>query len=848
MILYLQSAAPDSTRFTVVNDGASVTGYDLLAGTSFGSPVWEHTFSGPRGTQGARPAQGRLPNREVNLIIRVSAATKDALAVAMSSLADVVDDLRRYGGTCRWKSKSQTRYQSADVLTASLELPTWDNRLEQRFRALVNVKLTCGPYMLGDPMDVVDEFTTDNVNAGDANYTADNGALTNVAVSGGRLNGAANLTQFNDLIYTGNGYTYGDNEAKVIAAPGATISGFAAGVILKWINHSNLLYIYIDDNGANSRLRIDKVVAGALTNLSSVNLGARLVNGQRFTVGGRIEGNTVFAGIQLSARLSMASDNASDANTSVVLSTAEAAIFGSGIEGKSGITFTPQTTTANIELLTIRPYTYRGAAISTADSFPFVMRGNIIGDAPAASDLVIASVAAAPQRFAMLGWMPTKIWNMLGNGGFDASDGTIVLPWNVTAVAGVTGAATSITAAALNPKFGLYAGLITTPATANVGANYPVYQRFEKGITYTATAWLKSAASTTLARIRLGVSGDIASSTAVALSTLWTQHTATWTPTATVKLAYMAVEQTAATAGTIDVDGAAVYEGAVAPTWGGHAEGDGGYPPLSVIGAADFIKNTGSLVATVDGNALSGTAMVDTSVAAAGESYELRYVIDPSLALPDDYSLSEISVEVWGRFRMSTAFTGGITVVAKAQTITEDQTVYTSEYGSTGRRLVTPSANNNLYQTSRLGTLRLRCSPRGRWLLTIAMTAAAGTNLQAFGLDSLILMPARSRVLTPSGKANTGYPDALPGVGVRAKIIASADLSGRFINNYRDFDSNSSSGMSGSAIELPAGGVTTFGVIATQVPDGDAAPTSDGMTRLAAHLAVTPRYHWLRGS
>lgn len=845
MNLRLLSNAPGATSFTLEDDGATATGYNLLAGSSFGSPTWEHAFSGARGTQGSRPSQGKLANRQVVLVIRVAGSSKDNLAAKISDLADVVDDLRRYGGTLRWRSRSQTRFQNADVLTATMDLPTWDNRLEQISRGIVQVTLTCGPYMLGDPMDIVDDFTTDNVNGGDANYTADAGALTNVAVTGGVLDASANLTTENRLIYTGNGYTYGDHEAKITVSPGTTITSFKAGVILKWIDSSNYLVAYVDDNGTNSRYRLDKVVAGSTTNLGSANMGSRLTAGQRITVSGRVQGSTVYFGWRSSARHSIADDGMGSGAGTAVLSTSDAAVFGAGIEGKAGIVFTPQQTAAAIELFTVRPFTYRGAAIDVRDSFPFNMRGQIIGDAPAAVDLTLASVASGTQRFALFGWMPRRTWNMLQNGGFDDSAATITRPWNVSAVSGVTGAATSISALGTNAKFGLYAGLITTPATANVGANHPVYQRFEAGVTYTFTAWLKSAASTTNARIRLGVSGDLASSTAVALSTTWTQHTATWTPTTTVKLAYAAVEQTAATAGTIDVDGACVYEGTTAPTHGGHAKGNGGHPPLGIIGAAGYLAVT-NLTATTDSTALSGTCMNDTSVSAGGESYELRYVIDPSLGVPDDYSEEEIGIEVWGRFKMSAAFTGGVTVVTKALTMTEDQTTYTAEYGSTGKRLVTPSSGNSLYQTGRLGTLRLSCSARSRWLLTLSITVASGTNLQAFAVDSLILMPALNRVLTPTGKSNTGYPDILPGSGTRAKVISGADLSGKFINNYRDAEATSSSGMNGSPIEFPSGNVTTFGVVADNVPDGTATSSSDGMTRIAAHMAVTPRWHWLR--
>ena len=141
------------STLTLVNDGAS-TGYALLQGATWGAPTYEHSFSGARGTQGARPSQGRLPNRTVALPLRVTGTTKDDLTTKLSALAGSVDQLRRFGGICRLRSKNQTRYQRFDVLTATTGEVVWDTRLELLNIAAVGVTLICGPYILGDPMDV----------------------------------------------------------------------------------------------------------------------------------------------------------------------------------------------------------------------------------------------------------------------------------------------------------------------------------------------------------------------------------------------------------------------------------------------------------------------------------------------------------------------------------------------------------------------------------------------------------------------------------------------------------------------------------------------------------------------
>lgn len=848
MRLSLLSNAPDAASLVLLDDGATDTGYALLQGSSFGSPVWSHEFSGPRGTQGARASQGKLANREVLLILRLAGATKDALAAKMSALAETVDDLRRSGGLCRWRSKSQTHFQAADVLTASMDLPTHDNRLEMRLRAVVQVRLVCGPYMLADPMDFDDDFLVDNVNGGEASYSADSGALANLAVSGGQLAGVANLTTPNILIHTGTGYPLGDHEAQVRFSPGSTITSLLCGVVLKRIDASNFLYAYVDDNGTNSRLRIDKVVAGTPTNLASTNLTARMIVSVPVTVRARIEQNVVYADAQVGRELPF-STSAGDASTSIALTSAEIAVFGIGVSGRAGFIFTPQHASAFIDRFTVLPFTYRkngGGASGTVTTSLLHVRGEVPGDAPAACDVWInhPGTSANPMAFGLLGWAPRGVPNLLQNGGFDATNGTAVTPWQVSAVSGVTGAATSI-AVDSSSKFGAYAGLVTTPATINVGATHPIYGRFLAGVTYTARVWVRSAAATHNVRARLGVSGDIASSTAVALSPTWTLHTFTWTPTASVSLAYLAVEQTAATAGTFLIDGACVFEGTIAPSHGRHIEGEGGHPPLAVITGADAVLIDSALSVAADASAKSGYVLRDTSVAGAGEQYNTRHMIDPSLIGADDYAGDELEVEFWGRFYLHTAFTGGVNFLVVGVDRSGNRIAYPSEFGTAGKTIAVPTATG--YRTLRLGTLTLSTATTARWCIEVVCSVLPGTNLQQFGIDCLYVLPRRMRAVTPSGKdGGSAYPYLLPNAGPQTKIVSSADLSGTLITPPTDSVQARASGMGGAPIELPPGDVDFLAMVSLNPPETPAGDVDSITDQPPVHLAIRPRWHWLR--
>lgn len=853
MILSLTSNASGAVALPICNDGVT-TGYELLQGAAFGAPVWDHAFSAPRGTQGARPSQGTLPNREVQLPIRVAGSSKDDMANKVRALALVVDDLRRFGGTCRMRSKAQTYPQNFDVLTASIDMPEWNNRLEHRFMAVIAVRLICGPYVLGDPYDVEDGFSIDNVNGGDLNYTADAGALTNVSVTGGVLSAVANAGSETRLIFTGRGYTYGDHQATVKFNAASALTNYKAGVVLNRTDASNYLAAYVDDTGAVSRLRVDKVVAGVTTNLASSNLAVRITSfgGSYAWVRGRIEGNVVYAEYFIGYRSPYPTTTPTLA-ASYTLTPAEAALFGAGSAGMAGMVWTPQTTTSYLDDFEVLPFTYASPTAGyVLDTF-----GAIPGDAPATASVRLANATNGPYQFGIFGWAARpSVENYVGNGDLESGSSA---PWSSAAVAGVNGAATSIssvsaTVGSVAPKFGEFYGQIVTPATANTGAAYPMHRRFRKGITYTATMWLRASSGTTAARIRLGVSGDIASSSALALSSTWTQHTATWTPAADVNLAYLVAEVTAATATTFQIDAACVYQGTTAPT-GRQAEGAGAPGVLAAITAESDIDGViAGLTRTTDATAEGGFSMAVASVPAFGVTYTGQWWIDPDLIPHDDYTRTSTTIEVWARVKVHSTL-GTITATAS---LNSDQfgtsaPVYTSEFGSAGRTIPKPGGGVSLWRNTRLGTFDLpanRKSP-SRYVLQVAFAIAAATNAQPFAIDTIYVMPSRSRFLSPSGKTYTvaGWPQFFVSNpnGNLSRTVRS-DLSSTMKTDQRV---TAAGGINGSLVEMPTGPLSVFGFASTFIPD-DPAPASAGVQDVnqfpPLHVAVTPRFHWLRGT
>lgn len=150
-LLQITSGAPSAATLTVVN-GATDTGYNLLGGAEFGNAVWEHAFSGPRGTQGARAAQGVPQNRPLVLPLRVSSTTKDGLAALTSTLQRTMDEVRRFGGTVKWQSNNATSAVYFDVMAGTAGVSEWGHRAETRNRAILIVEASCAPYLKDDPL------------------------------------------------------------------------------------------------------------------------------------------------------------------------------------------------------------------------------------------------------------------------------------------------------------------------------------------------------------------------------------------------------------------------------------------------------------------------------------------------------------------------------------------------------------------------------------------------------------------------------------------------------------------------------------------------------------------------
>lgn len=536
--LSLASRKAGQTTLLLVN-GETDTGYVMLEGTTWSAPTWDVRYSGQRGTQGTRAAGAVPQNRGLSIPLRIEGGTTDLMLAKFSDLHRKVEETRRSGGVLTWRPQGATYRVFFDVMAGSATVNEWGRMTH--FNSMMDVGLVCvtAPYASLDPFDVQDSFSTDT----SSDYEIDAGEGT-LSVTGGQLAPLdIGTTRWRRTI---DGYEHGDVQVTMRIATGASITGFRFEVFgcADVTGAETYLYAAIDE----TTLRVGSMVAGTDTDLAtdSYSLAASTTYWIRF----RRQGTVVTAELFAAEPTPMATP---DATCSAIMSSANLARHH---RGHSGFQATVVDLAERYDSLEIQPFTYRGL------SLPEVIRlgGLIPGDAPALCDLTVTpSGGSAAPVAALVGWWPTVgPWNMVTNGDLeDDIDG-----WVVTAVSGVTGAATSrsrITTAA-RVKYGAAALEIVTPATANTGASYLIRRRFKKNSRYLAILWASAASATTDTRVRLGVSGDIASESAAALTTTPTLRTVTWTPAADADGAYLAFEVTAATGTTMAIDGAMVCE------------------------------------------------------------------------------------------------------------------------------------------------------------------------------------------------------------------------------------------------------------------------------------------------
>jgi hypothetical protein len=669
-------------------------------------------------------------------------------------------------------------------------------------------------------MEIVDDFLSDTR----GNYTFDTGTPANVTMSAGEMVPASDSISV-AMIHTAIGYQYGDVRATATFSVGASITNFVGGVILKRTSANNHLRVYVDDNGTNSRLRIDKVVNGTATNLTSTNLPSRIAAGAPFAVAGSVEGNTVRAEHYTVPRHATMRYQPGTTAT-VVLTGADRTAFGDPATGQCGIRWTPLSTAARCWHFTVEPFPMTTpGGVGTRRII-----GKIPGDAPALLDVVVGHTTQG--MFAA--WSADRLAgrNMVLGGDFEEKPGYATdAPWRSGAL--LTGAGTVGPVQSGARTGGMHLRW-STSAAANQGIETWLIGPFVAGRSYQASAWVRAASDTENVRLLLGTPGNFAAGSASALSTTWTQRTVTWTPTADTPWAVLAVESTSSTSVSAgELDTVRVHEADDPPTRVSQLFGQGGAPTHGLIhpGQGDP-SSGGSIVTNVSGwpyifghaaRVTSGTGQWD-------------FMLDPSITRPDDHSQS-IDVEVWAGI-VNGPRTGTVAVIS-ALLGGVSRWVYSREYGTAGTSILTNATN--IY---RLGTLAFASDIDQRGasgvILRIDITSTGGSG--NIDLAWVMLIRAQDRVSWPTGKSTTGYPAFNDG----SPTVTRAMHDGRCVQDSSSFAGWRTAPGHGQISTIDPDATHFSWMIASSVPNSTQQGSTNNPAPQLIRLSPTPRWHQLR--
>lgn len=829
--LTFQASDRDGTTLVLV-DGSVDTGYRMLGPMAIGDPTFTPEFAGARGTHGARPTGASAENRSCVVRLRCQGATKDGLAARESALALVMDRIRRFGGKVSWRSNGQTYRQHGIAFTGSMAMEPWDKRAENSYLREATCTFICAPFLDGDPCDITDTFDADTL----ANYTSDGAiAKADLIVAGGvvAVDTTGNPANELRLIHTDRGYSWNYFRAIVQArTPSGTLTGWKLGVILSRVDASNYVEAYVDDNGTNSRLRMDTVIAGVRANVVTKNLAARIAASTPYalrvtsiadlppsaTVTVLIE---YFAGSNDIERFAVSTDSHGGA-TPLILSEAgfsHIALKDVGDVGYGGVT-----------RFAVEPLIGNGQLRYEFDEIP--------GDAPAKCDLIMEPGAGAEYRWIAFGWNRPANWNLCLNPVFttDASG------WDINGVTGLCVTPTSAVVTTGVAFIGDKCLRVTPSGVADSGVAYPIYNGIGSVKTnrlYTLKARVRSTSSTATVEAAFGASGaDIGTVGSVTLSPEWKEVTATATLGAVPGYAVIRIPGTSTVA--FDIDAVSVYatEDGEPPL---HTFPTGPIPPFGWFAPANCEAGGGAWNLG-GGSSGGGNWTSDTSIAAGGETETLSFWVGPHLTEADDYADGEALLEVWANLTVHADF--GVMTARLAGGDLADQ--YALEYGSAGFVIPPPVGATAL--PVRFGTLAIPAgSGRGvqAYKITLSVQIAADTNAQPFTWSHLLLLNPRKRVTTPTGKAQADIPlwRPVPASGNTVEIIHS-DLS-RSIRGV--LQNGPGPGVGGeSLIELDPGKMSTILIVSNVVPNDPGGLTGNIFGGPGYRLSLTPRWHWLR--
>jgi hypothetical protein len=295
-----------------------------------------------------------------------------------------------------------------------------------------------------------------------------------------------------------------------------------------------------------------------------------------------------------------------------------------------------------------------------------------------------------------------------------------------------------------------------------------------------------------------------------------------------------------------------------------HFEGSGAYAPICQIGAA----SDGNSSTFTPGFQQTDWGLVGETAPGTAPSSEFGGAfITPSLIPSDEYAGKTTAVETWTRFILNQYGTASWTQYWQTSDMGGALPVlgnnYSLEFGSASVGVTLPTSGTIPYaRVSRTGTMLLNSlQDDSRIRSQSKLTRSGGT--APIGMDTLIFLPARSRVSTVTAKDSTtvSVPLGVDDVADMTLIMSPDGSVGvsrlGYLGSWQEQKTVTSAASIGGALpELPTGPIYVFLRIGTHTPDssnnGQGGAANGYSERweffgeTTVRLGVTPRWHFVR--
>ncbi len=637
---------------------------------------------------------------------------------------------------------------------------------------------------------------------------------------------------------TGRGYQFRDGMAILqFVTPSSFPTDFWAGIDLRFREDSSGLRVtsYRSVAGA-SQIAFYRVNEGAMNYIGGVDFGAAAdhVASTRYWLvvylygtSLRVEHWTVPPTPRGTAALEY-EDHATLVNEVLMRPT-----------GYAGWYFQPGHDSARIEHFEAKPYTWKGRAVPAAFDLE-----DIPGTAPAEADIEVTELPPAAQAWGAIGWSKAPaVRNLVQNGDFEVTDSgwatNVFYTNSVTSFARVVGSGGTDT-----PQSGTAFGRMVTPGSVtNEGIEYRMFGNFRAGETYTLSFWARSwTGGLTPMQAFLGTQAEIGTVVSIGgVPTVWTQYTTTLTLPQDRQVLHAVLRVNGTDAGTTDFDNVQVYRGTTPPTLPTQTGGRGSHSPIGVIEAETAVPFfTSGFALTADGSRSASFVMQWTTSGAGSAS--MTWYVDGSLIDPDDFTMGDLSVEVWAWVKLAS------TLASPQLALTAKTDVSGGPVRETREPTVvrTKPSSGTLWRMARLGTINLGSTQGTRWLLTLTATVSSGSS-GVLSVDQLLLLPAQRRLAGATGKAlDATYPMFLPSTSETTRTVRHDGTSELALPNRTGFPAPA---LGGALPEFGPGDVTLVVATSNRVPDDPTVDANEaGFGYIAqVHASVRPRYFGGRG-